>query len=132
MKKATILAALLVLLVLPIACLSAGEPATVLAPEPEGGYGICDLFVLLDNAVNIFIKVLVPLFATLVLAYAGFKMLANQGNSDVAKQVKTIFLAVAIGVTVMFASYAIVGTILVSMGASESALNWAPKCKTNE
>lgn len=101
----------------------------MLAPEPEGGYGICDLFTLIDNGVNIFVKILVPLFATLVLAYAGFKMLTNQGNSDVAKQVKGIVLAVAIGITVMFASYAIVGTILVGMGASTNALDWAPKCQ---
>ena len=141
MKKTTILTiALLVSLVLPIVCLSAGEPATVLAPEPEGGYGICDLFDLINNGVSIFVKVLIPLFATLVLAYAGFKMLTNQGNSEVAKQVKGITLAVAIGVVVMFASYAIVGMVLHEMGTVKystdangreivNPLDWAPKCE---
>jgi hypothetical protein len=40
-----------------------------------------------------------------------------------------IFLAVAIGLIVMFASYAIVGTVLVGMGYTEDAFNWAPTCQ---
>jgi hypothetical protein len=125
MKKTLLLAVLLELSALPLISFAAG---TVLPPEPSGGYGICDLLTLIDNCINIFIKILIPAFAALVLAYAGFKMLLNQGNSDVAKQTKDIALAVVIGIVVMFASYAIVGTILVGMGASHNALNWAPTC----
>lgn len=126
MKKTILVAAFLGTLAIPFIILA--QDKTILAPEPSGGYGICDLLVLVDNCINIFTKILVPAFATVVLAYAGFKMLANQGNSDVAKQVKGIVLAVVIGIVVMFAGYAIVGTILVSMGASNNALNWAPTC----
>ena len=66
----------------------------------------------------------------MVIVYAGFKMIINQGNSEVVQQCRSILMATAIGLVVVFASYAIVGAILVSMGSIQagSALDWEPKC----
>jgi hypothetical protein len=92
--------------------------------------GICDLFWLVNEAVIVVVKVLIPLAATLVVVYAGFKMIIKQGNSEVVQQCRSILLATAIGLVVVFASYAIVGVILMSMGSIQagSALDWEPKC----
>lgn len=97
--------------------------------------GICDLFKLINVAIETVLKVFIPLAATLVVVYAGFKMMINQGDPDIAKKCKSIMLAVAIGLVVVFASYAIVGMILNSMGVVEyggsgtvNPLDWEPKC----
>jgi len=98
--------------------------------------GICDLFKLLNTAIDTVIKVFVPLAATLVIVWAGFKMMINQQDPDVVSKCKSILLATAIGLVVIFSSYAIVGAILHSMGMVQyqgsgtiNPLNWEPKCE---
>jgi len=126
MKNKASLAILICILGLPFMALAQNK---ILPEQPDGGYGICDVLKLVNSIVDIVVKGIIPLIATLILAWAGFRVATNQGDADVAKQTKTIFMAVAIGLVIMFAAYAIVGSILVSMGYATSAFNWAPKCE---
>ena len=132
MKKTTIAAILMTISLTP-----AIASATIMNcggtnadGSAQADCGICDIMRLVDKAIDIVVKGLIPLAATLIVVYAGFKMMINQGNAEIASQVKSILLATAIGLVVVFASYAIVGAILVSMGSIQagSALNWEPTC----
>ena len=105
---------------------------------PDGQCELCDLFNLINNIVAMVIKVIVPSVAALLIAYAGFKMLMNQGNSEVTNQVKQIIFGTVIGIVVVYTSYALVGLMLNSMGYVQYSkngnkvvdpLNWAPKCQ---
>jgi hypothetical protein len=131
MKKAILAVFLMALVLLPIVGLAqeTTEGKKILPDKSANEYGICDILTLVNNIVNIVVKIIVPLIATAIIAWAGLRMLTNQGDSDIARQSKMIFLAVAIGLIVMFASYAIVGTVLVGMGYTEDAFNWAPTCQ---
>ncbi len=98
--------------------------------------GICDFYRLINTAVETVVDVFIPLAATLIVVYAGFKMMINQGDPDVTNKCKSILLATAIGLIVVFASYAIVGAILHSMGVVQyggsgtvNPLDWEPKCE---
>jgi hypothetical protein len=129
MKKTTIAAVLLTASLLP-GIAWAADSFRLCDNDGTNACGICDLFWMLNKAIDIIVKGLIPLAAVLIIVYAGFKMMINQGNSEVAKQVKGIILGTVIGLVVVFASYAIVGAILVSMGSIQagSALDWEPTC----
>ena len=128
MKKLTIAAVLLAASIMPQVTFAA---FVICNNTQENPCGICDVFRLVNVAVSVVVKIFIPLAATLIIVYAGFKMMLNQGNAEVAQQTKQIMLATAIGLVVVFASYAIVGAILVSMGSIQagSALDWEPTCE---
>jgi hypothetical protein len=132
MNKTTIAAVLSLANLVPLFCsaslINCGGVDGAGNKQPD--CGICDMFKLVNVGIDVIVKGLIPLAATLVIVYAGFKMIINQGDPDVAKNCKSIMMATAIGLVVVFASYAIVGIILVSMGSIQagSALNWEPTC----
>jgi len=132
MKKITIAAILMTASLFPAiasaALINCG--GLDMAGNPQRECGICDVFRLVNTGVDLVIKIFIPLAATLFIVYAGFKMIMNQGNSEVVKQTRDMLLATAIGLVVVFASYAIVGMILTSMGSIQagSALDWEPTC----
>lgn len=91
--------------------------------------GICNLFDLVYNIINIVIKVIVPLIAVLVIVIAGGKMMLNMQNSEIVNQTRGIMLAVVIGLVLVYGGYALVGTILTGMGMNVDPLDWQPKCE---
>ncbi len=133
MKKITIAAVLAIAGMIPMIVsaklINCGgtDPIT---GEAQHECGICDIFILVNTFVDVIVKIFIPLAATLVIVYAGFKMIINQGDPDVVNKCRSIMMAVAIGLVVVFASYAIVGAILASMGSIQagSALDWEPTC----
>ncbi|MFZ3074064.1 MAG: hypothetical protein WA093_02970 [Minisyncoccales bacterium] len=133
MKKNTQFIAFLGMFILPFTAFAENKKLLECGGPNQPSCGICDLFTLINTAVDVILKGLIPLIAVLIIAWAGFRMMINQGNTDVAKQSKEIMLAVAIGLVVMFSSYAVVGLILDSMGYAQmnSPLDWAPDCKVD-
>lgn len=133
MNKTTIAAVLAIAVVMPMIAsaklINCGgvDPVT---GDPQRECGICDIFILVNTFVDVIVKIFIPLAATLVIVYAGFKMIINQGDPDIVNKSRSIMMAVAIGLVVVFASYAVVGAILVSMGSIQagSALDWEPTC----
>ena len=97
----------------------------ILPEEQEQGYQICDLMVLVNNVVSVVVIGIIPLIAASIIAWAGFRMITNQGDADIAKQSRAILIAVVIGLVVMYGGWAIVSAILAGMGYN---YDWPPKC----
>jgi|GEM_PF-3175414 len=125
MKKELSAFALIVLIFLSLVGMATGEDK-ILTTKPTEEYGICDILTLVNNVVNVVIKGIIPVIATAIIAWAGFRIVTHQGDTDVVKQSKMVFLAVAIGLVVIFASYAIVSGLMAGMGYK---YDWN-KCQT--
>ena len=133
MKKNARFIAFLGMFILPLTAFAEDEKLLKCGGPDQPSCGICDLFTLVNTAIDVILKGLIPLVAVLIIAWAGFRMMLNQGNTDVAKQSKGIMLAFAIGLVVMFSSYAVAGLVLDSMGYVQmnNPLDWAPDCKVD-
>ena len=74
----------------------------------------------MQNIINIFLFPFVPIIAGLLLAFGAFFLLSSAGNPGRITQGKTIVFAVIIGLIIIYAAWATVGTFLTLIGV----VNW--------
>jgi len=91
----------------------------------------CHLFVLLDNLIKYFLTYIVPTVATGLVAWGGFKMVTARDNRASYEEAKNIITAVAIGIAIILASWALLDTFLTAIGVAQwTGLGswWQIKC----
>jgi len=93
-----------------------GSLAVNCGGEGQPACDICSLFSLINNIINVVLKLIVPAAAALIIAWAGFKMATNQESSDVIKQTREIVIFTLVGLVIIYAGAAIVDTVLKSLG----------------
>ena len=75
---------------------------------------VCDIAIVAQNVLNTAIFVLVALSAVL-FAYAGWKMLTAQGNTESYSQGKSIFGNVVLGLVIILAGWIVIDTLMKTM-----------------
>ena len=99
--------------------------------EGEAACSLCHILELLKNILDVFLFPTVPVVAALLVAVGGFFFLASFGNPARLQQAKTIFLAVVIGLLIVYGSWVFISMLLTSMGvAGWTGLGtwWAIEC----
>jgi len=79
----------------------------------------CDfnyLIELVNNVITFLLFTIATPLVALIVAYAGFIMIFNNGNSEKATKAKHIMTNVVIGYVVALAAWLIIKTIMVSLG----------------
>ena len=127
MKKIAILFALLLLMLVaaPVA-LAANPPETHFVTCQGDACNLCELIHMSVRILNFFIKWLIPLVAAMLIAFGGFRMVINQGNSDVAEQAKAIITAAVVGLVIIYGGWAMVDLFLsrINYNAANPNVKW--------
>jgi hypothetical protein len=89
------------------------DPAKV----TEAARGTTDMTVLIGGIIQTALG-LIGSITLLVFVYGGFLWLTSGGSADAIKKGKNVMLWAAIGVFIIFASYAILGAVLTGIGAT--------------
>jgi hypothetical protein len=86
--------------------------------DPEEECKLCDLFVLLDNVIDFFLKI-VLLVSILLLVIGGFMFLFYAEDPQMVEQGKRILTSVAVGLAIIFSAYLVIGAFLKMIGLAE-------------
>jgi uncharacterized membrane protein len=129
MKKIVILFALLLSLFVAAPVAMAAPPVTHFVSCGGAGQPDCDLCELIHMSMrilNFFIKWLIPLVAAMLIAFGGFRMVINQGNSDVAEQAKAIITAAVVGLVIIYGGWAMVDLFLsrINYNSANPGVKW--------
>ncbi|GEM_PF-2657596 len=79
---------------------------------------LCDIFVLIQNILNIFLFPIVPIIAALLFAIGGFLLFTAAGNPTNLGKAKTIFFATIIGLLIVYGAYLFISFLLQAMGVA--------------
>ncbi|MFA7310136.1 MAG: hypothetical protein WC050_04495 [Candidatus Paceibacterota bacterium] len=115
----------------PAMTFAAGLPDRIVPAScsgPGGCTSVCDIATVAQNLLNTGIFVMVFLSAVL-FAWAGWKMLSSQGNSESYNQGKSIFGNVVIGLVIVLAGWIVVDTLMKTM-TNGSLGPWNSVCRT--
>ena len=117
------------LLFLPLSIQAAG-----LLPCGEAGNpcGVCHIFLLIKNIVDIVLFPFVPIVATLLAVIGGFYIMLGGTNPQSLNRGKAILISTAVGIIIIYGAWAIVNTVLAFLGVAEfTGLNewWVIKCE---
>ena len=87
---------------------------------------LCDLFVMFKNIVNFIIFDIVPPLAALIIAIGGFIWIFSMGEPDKIERAKKLFLAVGLGLLIIYGAWAIINTFFWALGVTvwEGWGNW--------
>ena len=95
----------------------------------EGGLIPCtnscnadDIFRLINNLVEFFIKVLVIPIFVIMIVYAGYKYIIALGNPSKVANLKSLFSNMLMGLVLVLCSFIIVKGILYALGYTEGLL----------
>jgi len=97
----------------PALALAAGLPTKIVTCNGVD-CTVCDIAIVAQNVLNTAIFVLVALSAVL-FAYAGWKMLTAQGNTESYSQGKSIFGNVVLGLVIILAGWIVIDTLMKTM-----------------
>jgi hypothetical protein len=84
--------------------------------------GISHLFILINNLLEFILIYLVLPIATVILMYAGFKLLFSGGDTHARSEAKSMFWNVVKGVVFIAGAWLIVNTLLNILGYTGSTL----------
>lgn len=84
--------------------------------------GLCDFFLLIKNIFNFIAFTLAPPVAAFLFLLAGFLFLISGGSEDRVSQAKKIFINAFIGLFIIYASWLIVNTIILTVGKDVEGL----------
>lgn len=106
----------LVFLVLPVLIQAAG-----IVPCGEAGNPctLCHIFLLIKNIMDVILYPFIPLIATFLVIIGGIFFMLGGGNPQSLARARTILWSTAIGVVIIYASWAIVNTLLTVLGFAE-------------
>jgi len=80
---------------------------------------LCDFFVMIDIWIKGLFFMVVPPLAVLMIAIGGWMYFLSQGNPEKIAQAKKLFTAVAFGLLIVYGSWLIVNTFLMTIGVAE-------------
>lgn len=90
--------------------------------------GFCDLAELAQNVLNDAVYLAV-FFSAILFAWAGFKMLTNNGNMHQISEARQIFTDVAIGLVIILAGWLVVDTLMrILVGGQIGSFPWNKIC----
>ena len=118
-KKIFFLISLLALV--PVFAYGAGlvPCAGIQAQGQQPACTLCHLFVLLKNIIDLVIFKLVPPTAFLMLVIAALMFIFSMDSPSRVSTAKKIISSVMIGLIIIYASYSLVGWMLVSIGLAD-------------
>ena len=76
---------------------------------------LCNLFQAINNIVTD-VLIIIPFIAMVIIAVSGFRVLVNPENSEIKNKVKTIITATIVGLVLIYAAWAIVNMLMLSLG----------------
>ena len=87
----------------------------------------CDFFVLFDNIIDFLLipcalnsgAAIVPLLAALMIVVGGGMYILSAGNPAMISRAKSLFIAVVIGLVVIYGAWIFVNTFLMLIGAAD-------------
>ena len=85
---------------------------------------LCDLFVMLDNIIDLVLFTIAPLLAVVMIAVGGFMMImayAGSAGPETINKAKKLFASVAIGLLIIYAAWAAVYLFLMVLGVADLA-----------
>ena len=127
MKKIAIPITLLFLLFVAAGTvLAANPPETHFVQCTGSDCNLCELLHTGMRILNFFIKWLIPLIAVMLIAFGGFRMVINQGSSEVAEQAKAIITAAIVGLVIIYGGWAMVDLFMQRMNynAANPGVKW--------
>jgi len=83
---------------------------------------LCHFFLMLDNVFDFTVKILAPSAAALMIAIGGAMYViggsGQMGGPDLINQAKKLFIAVAIGLVIVYGAWALVNLFMLLIGFS--------------
>lgn len=117
-------------LLFTVSCfLFAALPASAAGLVPCSGYKCtpCQFLVLVSNIINFMMKDITFPLAGLLFLIGGLMMVASGASEDNYKKGKTIIVNTLIGVVIVLSAWAIVNTLIITVGSSAAGVrveNW--------
>jgi hypothetical protein len=104
-------------------------PANCSGPNAATTCGFCDLAELAQNVLNDAVYLAV-FFSAIMFAWAGFKMLTNNGNAGQVSEARKIFTDVAVGLVIILVGWLVVDTLMrILVGGQIGGLPWNRICR---
>lgn len=125
---------ILLSIIILIASSNFAQAALVPCSGPDCTF--CHFFLLFQNLFNFAIKIMAPLLATAFIVYGGYMYLISAGNTSKLEAAKKILKNTVIGLLIVYGSYAIASSLIVSLvpNASDFGFNggtFSFSCKAN-
>lgn len=83
---------------------------------------LCHFFLMLDNLFDFTVKILAPALAALMIAIGGGMYIiggsGQMGGPDLINQAKSLFIAVAVGLVIVYGAWALVNLLMMLLGYS--------------
>jgi riboflavin transporter FmnP len=107
--------------------------ANGLVPCRGAGCTPCHVLLLIKNIANFLVRDVTAPLAGLLFLVGGIMMIAAGGSEERFKKGKQIFVNTAIGAFIVLASWAIVNTLIVTLGSNVEGFNvqnwWNVNCR---
>lgn len=100
-----------------------GIPCARIADPATGKLTMCnfnDVFVLINNVIKFFLKVIVLPFIILLITYAGFLLMTSAGNEEKRTTAKNILFNIVKGLLLILFSWFIIYTLFTAFGYDTS------------